>query len=102
MAVTLEGVEPSKTTAPKTDAAPGRGESLPDLSTDDKAVVAELVRTARSRGVALTGPDGLLKYLTKQVIEAALDEETTEHLGYGKPGPVGHNSGNSRHGPKGL
>ena len=41
----------------------------------------ELVRLARDRGVALTGPDGLLKALTKTVIETALDEEMSEHLG---------------------
>ena len=42
----------------------------------------ELVRLARDRGVALTGPDGLLKALTKTVIETAPDEEMSEHLGY--------------------
>ena len=29
-----------------------------------------------------TGPDGLLKVLTAQIVEAALDEELNEHLGY--------------------
>jgi putative transposase len=33
----------------------------------------ELVRLARERGLALTGPDGLLKQLTKTVIETALN-----------------------------
>ena len=32
----------------------------------------------------MTGPDGLLKALTKTVLEAALEEELTEHLGYDK------------------
>ena len=44
----------------------------------------ELVRSARERGTALTGPDGLLKELTKTVLETALEEEMTEHLGYDK------------------
>ena len=39
----------------------------------------ELVRQAREQGLSLTGPDGLLKQLTKTVIETALDEELTEH-----------------------
>ena len=37
----------------------------------------ELVRLARERGLALTGPDGLLKQLTKTVIETALSEGMT-------------------------
>jgi Transposase, Mutator family len=44
----------------------------------------------------LTGPDGLLKALTKTVIETALDEEMSEHLGYDKHDPSGRNSANSR------
>ena len=51
----------------------------------------ELVQLARERGVALTGPDGLLKALTKTVIETALDEEMSEHLGYDKHDPAGRN-----------
>jgi len=58
----------------------------------------ELVQLARQRGVALTGPDGLLKALTKTVIETALDEEMSEHLGYDKHDPAGRNGGNSRNG----
>lgn len=38
------------------------------------------VRLAREQGLALTGPDGLLKLFTKNVLEAALNEELTEHL----------------------
>ena len=49
--------------------------------TPEQAAAAELVRQARERGLSLTGPDGLLKQLTKTVIETALDEEMTEHLG---------------------
>ncbi len=60
----------------------------------------ELVCQARDRGVALTGPDGLLKALTKTVIEAALDEEMAEHVGYDKHAPESRNRGNSRHGKR--
>ena len=62
----------------------------------------ELVRLARQRGVALTGPDGLLKAVTKGVIETALDEEMSEHPGYDRHDPAGRNRGNSRtaHAPR--
>jgi putative transposase len=42
--------------------------------------------------------NGLLKQLTKAVLERAMQAEITEHLGYQKHDPVGHNSGNSRNG----
>jgi len=70
------------------------------LSIDEKAAFTELVRSARSSGVSLTGPDGLLKFLTKTVIETALDEEMSEHLGYDKHDPAGRNLGNSRNGSR--
>jgi len=49
--------------------------------TAEERVAEELVRRAREQGVSLTGPDGLLKQLTKTVIETALNQEMTEHLG---------------------
>ena len=45
-----------------------------------------MVAQAREQGLALTGPDGLLKLFTKTVLETALNEEMTEHLGYEKNG----------------
>ncbi|WP_426623020.1 IS256 family transposase [Leifsonia sp. McL0607] len=47
----------------------------------EAAAAAELVRLAKEQGLALTGPDGLLKLFTKNVLETALNEELTEHLG---------------------
>lgn len=47
----------------------------------EQAAAAELVAQARERGLELTGPDGLLKMFTKSVLETALSEEMTEHLG---------------------
>nr|WP_157121205.1 IS256 family transposase [Nocardia miyunensis] len=44
----------------------------------------ELVRMAREQGLSLTGPDGLLKQFTKTVLETALNEEMTDHLGFDK------------------
>ena len=43
----------------------------------EQQAATELVRLARERGLSLTGPDGLLKQLTKTVIETALSEEMT-------------------------
>jgi transposase-like protein len=75
-------------------------ETLQDMTAAKKkpepsaeAVAArELVRQARAQGLSLTGPDGLLKQFQKSVIETALAEEMTEHLGHVKHGdPVGDN-----------
>ena len=46
----------------------------------EQQAAAELVRLAQEQGLSLTGPDGLLKQLTKTVLETALNEEMTEHL----------------------
>lgn len=46
----------------------------------------------------LLGENGLLKQLTKAVMERALDAEMTHHLGYSKYAPEGKNTGNSRNG----
>jgi hypothetical protein len=59
-----------------------------------------LIRAARERGLSLTGPDGLLKQLTKTVIETSLNEEMTKHLGYEKHDPVGPGTGNIRNGTR--
>ena len=71
-----------------------------DLTAAELAVIKQMVVQARDAGVALTGPDGLLKALTKTVIETALDEELSEHLGYDKHAPEGRNGGNSRNGTR--
>lgn len=50
----------------------------------EQAAAAAMVAEAKARGLALTGPDGLLKLFTKGVLETALNEEMTEHLGHEK------------------
>src|SRR5512142_412860 len=50
----------------------------------EQAAAAAMVAGARARGLELTGPGGLLKLFTKNVLETALNEEITEHLGYDK------------------
>ena len=73
--------------------------NLAEQSAEQQAAT-ELVRMARDQGLSLTGPDGLLKQLTKTVIETALGEEMTEHLGYGKHDPAGAGTGNIRNGTR--
>jgi transposase-like protein len=58
--------------------------TLPDVTPRKKTASSleldaakELVRLAKEQGMALTGPDGLLKALTKTVLETALNEELT-------------------------
>jgi transposase-like protein len=63
-------------------------------------VAEELVRRAREQGLSLTGPDGLLKQLTKTVLETALNQEMTEHLGHDKHAPAGNEGGNVRNGTR--
>jgi len=46
----------------------------------------------------LIGENGLLKQLTKRLLERAMTAELTEHVGYEKHDPAGNNSGNSRNG----
>ena len=46
----------------------------------------------------LLGEQGLLKRLTKALLERVLDTELTQHLGYEKHDPAGYGSGNSRNG----
>jgi putative transposase len=59
------------------------------------------VAEAKARGLALTGPDGLLKLFTKNVLETALNEEMTEHLGHEKnQADPGRGSVNVRNGAR--
>src|SRR6202046_20884 len=66
----------------------------------EQVAAAELGRMAKEQGLSLTGPDGLLKLLTKSVIETALAEEMTDHLGYEKHDPAGVGSDNIRNGTR--
>jgi transposase-like protein len=70
-----------------------------EQSAEQQAAV-ELVRLAQEQGLSLTGPDGLLKQLTKTVLETALNEEMAEHLGYEKHDPPSAGTGNIRNGTR--
>jgi transposase-like protein len=66
----------------------------------DETLAQELVERARSEGVELVGPGGLLTGLTKTVLETALEAELDEHLGYPKHAVEGRKTGNSRNGTR--
>ena len=69
-------------------------------SPEERQLAEELVEQARDEGVDLVGPDGLLTDLTKNVLEASLEAEMSEHLGYDKHDPAGRDKGNSRNGTR--
>src|ERR1700747_2854479 len=81
------------------DSVAARKKDKPEPAAEQK-LAAELVARAREQGVSLTGPDGLLKQLTKTVLETALNQEMTEHLGHDKHGPAGNEAGNVRNGSR--
>lgn len=64
----------------------------------DKPISDELIDELLKNGRTADDVNGLLKQITKAVLERALRGELTEHLGYVKHDPAGDNSGNSRNG----
>jgi putative transposase len=60
-----------------------------------KELIDELIATS---GGSLIGPEGLVKELTKALVERMLSGELNHHLGYQKHEIAGHGSGNSRNG----
>lgn len=67
----------------------------------EQAAAVEMVAVARDKGLDLTGPNGLLKLFTKNVLETALNEEMTEHLGHAKNrAEAGRESINVRNGTR--
>ena len=57
----------------------------------------ELLRGVKTQE-DLAGPDGVLKQITKALVERMLAGELTHHLGYEKHDVAGHGSGNTRNG----
>ena len=69
--------------------------------TKDKSIDNELIDSLLKnykKPEDLIGENGLLKQLTKQLLERAMAAELTEHVGYEKHDASGNNSGNSRNG----
>src|SRR5215472_16154839 len=87
-ALTDTAMVPGKNSSPPAGRPPLIDEQLSD----------QLLGRAQAEGVELLGPDGLLSQVTKAVLERALAEEMTGHLGYEKHDPAGRGSGNNRNG----
>ena len=63
----------------------------------DKKLIDQLL-TDYKKPEDIIGENGLLKELTKAILERALAAEMTDHLGYEKHDPAGHHRGNTRNG----
>src|SRR3982074_3489010 len=75
--------------------------SVPFVAGDTPAMrewAEQLVERARAEGVELTGDDGLLTAMVRQVLQTGLEVELADHLGYEPYDPAGRGSGNSRNG----
>ena len=64
----------------------------------DQGFLDQVMSSVDEGGVQLTGEGGFLPELVKRVLEAGLQAELTDHLGYEKHDRAGHGSGNSRNG----
>lgn len=82
------------------DTPSGVKEEASDRSDQDRELAEQLVAEANENGLDLVGPDGVLTGLAKRVLEAGLEAELTEHLGYEKHDPEGRNGENSRNGTR--
>jgi Transposase, Mutator family len=65
--------------------------------TIDRKLIDQLLSDYK-RPEDIIGENGLLKELTKAILERALAAEMSEHLGYEKHDPAGHRRGNTRNG----
>jgi hypothetical protein len=75
---------------------PAEGRSVASVAGDDatmRAWAEELVARARAEGIELTGDNGLLTGLVRQVLQTGLEVEMTDHLGYERHAPDGRGSG---------
>ena len=84
--------------------APGLGSDQPVTAREavEKMVQAgmldDLMNQVDRGDLQLTGEGGFLPELVKRVLEAGLQAELTDHLGYERHDRAGHGSGNSRNG----
>jgi putative transposase len=76
---------------------PATGEVF-EAEVDLSALAEQLVAQARGGGVELTGPNGLLTGLTRQVLQSALEAEMTDHLGFERNGAAARGAVNIRNG----
>src|SRR5450432_4159086 len=64
----------------------------------DEKLIDQLLAQNGHRREDIIGETGLIKQLTKAILERVMKAELTHHLGYEKHDPAGYNSGNSRNG----
>lgn len=64
----------------------------------DTRLAQELIEQAHAEGVSLVGPDGLLRRVTKTVLESALQAELEGHLGYERGDEFAKTGSNERNG----
>jgi hypothetical protein len=64
-------------------------EKIGDPMAIDKKLIDQLL-TDYKKPEDIIGENGLLKELTKAILERALEAEMTDHLGYEKHDPAGH------------
>jgi putative transposase len=69
----------------------------PELPPDINALLDKML-ASYEKPEDIMGESGLLRQLTKALVERALEAEMTHHLGYTKYAPEGKNTGNSRNG----
>ena len=67
----------------------------------DVRIASELLERARVEGVSLVGQGGLLQQVTRAVLQAALEAEMADHLGYGRGEMPPAGSANERNGSSG-
>lgn len=84
--------------AGKDTVAASSGDSTGAKGDLDVRIAQELIDKARADGLSLVGPNGLLRQVTKTVLEAALNAELDEHLGYEKGDSAGKFGTNERNG----
>lgn len=81
-------------------AVPVQGSKRPSTSMASglEVEIASIIEKAQAKGLQLTGAGGLLPDMIKQAVEAAMNVELTDHLGYERYAVEGRGSGNSRNG----
>lgn len=63
----------------------------------DEKLLDELLANYKSPE-DIIGENGLLKQMTKALLERAMNAELSQHLGFAKHDPAGYKSGNTRNG----
>jgi putative transposase len=68
------------------------------LTKKQESLLSELLQDFDGNAEELLGKNGLLMQVKKRAVEAMLEGELTDHLGYEPNNPSGNGSGNSRNG----